>query len=348
MRFGRHWETGPTPWRGPEPAHADRGGDGYPVSPRRRGGGGMIFGSDDGGGQPGLIINGVRIPFQMEMQVSHGPPPDDLDDDWDENAPGMIHLPVEVQAMIPHDVLYPPTPAPALPGQADPAPHVGPTVWDPGVLPPPDTSGQRRRRPVTLRALRSLGLDETLGRQAGGRAGLPSLPSLVPPGDAPDGAAGTDDDPDEPVALARPSGAAGAGTTGRRALDAAFAGGPIAGLDRLLRQPGSRSRANGTGGTDIDGTGTAIQPASDRRAMDDADVGSTGGGAPTKAPDPPASPSRAVVVQPAHQEAPPPQGNPNALDPDKVVAVLQRGMREADQAPAGQPKHPAGAERAAG
>ena len=43
----------------------------------------------------------------------------------------MIRVPVEVQVMIPHDVLYPPMLAPALPGQAEPAPYVGLTASDP-------------------------------------------------------------------------------------------------------------------------------------------------------------------------------------------------------------------------
>ena len=33
----------------------------------------MIFGPDGKGDEPSLIVNGVRIPFQMEAHVSHGP-----------------------------------------------------------------------------------------------------------------------------------------------------------------------------------------------------------------------------------------------------------------------------------
>ena len=54
-------------------------------------------------------------------------------------------------------------------------------------------SDQHTLWPVTLRALQSLGLQETLGRQAGGRAGLPSVPGLIPGGSASDTAGRLDD-----------------------------------------------------------------------------------------------------------------------------------------------------------
>ena len=216
----------------------------------------MIFGSDDEDGGPSLILNGVRIPFQMEAQVSHGPPPGDPDDDWDETAPGMIRLPVEIEVMLPHDVLHRPAPPPTPPGRADPAPHVRPAASDPGAFSlPPGVPGRRRRRPVTLRALQSLGLDQTLRHMADGPPAPPGLPGRVPAPNASNGAGDANDDPDERAIPARlPNGGADGGTTGHRALDAAFAAGPIPGLDRMLRPATSTGPDAGTGSV-----GTAIR-----------------------------------------------------------------------------------------
>ena len=187
----------------------------------------------------------------MEAQVSYRPPPEDLDDDWDENAPWMIRPPVEVEVTLPRDVPYPPEPPPLPePEPVDPEPHRPSAASGPGAFSlPPGTPGRRRKRPITLRALQSPGLHETPGQMTGGRPGLPPLPGLVPAADAPDGAGDTDNNPDELPTVARLSGGGAGGGTGRRALDAAVAAGPIPGLDRILQQPprstGPRRRHRG-------------------------------------------------------------------------------------------------------
>ena len=272
---------------------------------------GTIFGPDDDGGGPGLIIDGVRIPFQMEAQVSYGPPSEDPDDgsDWDDDAPWMIHLPVELQVTIPHEILYPPAlPPPALPDvQADAKPDPESATWGPDAFPlPPGSrggSGRNRRRPIGIEALDSLRLDETLDRTAGGRLGLPVLPGPIRARDASSGTRDAGSDPDELVDLGRlPGGGAGGGTTGHRALDAVFAAGPVAGLDRVPRRPGPTEIGSGAG--------TAIQPASRHRAADGPAIGPMSAGSAGDMPIEAMSPS-----------AP----SPGAASPDAAVRPAASG-----------------------
>ncbi len=208
----------------------------------------MIFGSDGGADEPSLIIDGVRIPFRMEAHVGHGQPEANPDDDWldgDDAASWMIHLPIEMQVTLPHGVLHPPpshppaAPPPVLPapGHTDPDPHPEPAAWRPGDVAPPH-GGPDRDRPIGAGALESLGLGETAGGRVGGRSdGPPDLAGLVFPAARDAGGPGNVADDRPPPSLGT------GGTTGHRALDAAFAAGRIETLHRILSSPAAPAAA---------------------------------------------------------------------------------------------------------
>ncbi len=174
MEKPRHWFS--------EVAH----GDSYPVRGGRKDWMEIEWADETDG--PSLIAGGMCIPFQMEAHVSYGPADGGQEDDWsdwDDDAPWMIRLPVEAQVMLPHEVLYPPAPPrPALPApehaDPDPDPGSGTGAWGSGAIPLPRVRG--RKRPVSLRTLQSLRMDERIGQRIGSRSGgIPDLAGLVFP-----------------------------------------------------------------------------------------------------------------------------------------------------------------------